>query len=72
MSRAKKSKKNRRGSKKLGRIPLPNKSGRPQTTKKGKRGYDRKREKRGFEKEEPRTHSLTHPKDQKPGAVNIA
>jgi len=36
----------RKGRKKLGRIPLPRKTSRPQTTKKGKRGYDRKREKK--------------------------
>jgi len=41
----------RKGRKKLGRIPLPPKTSRPQTTKKGERGYDRKREKRDILKE---------------------
>ena len=37
--------------KKLGRIPLPRKTGGPQTTKKGKKGYNRKREKGRLRKE---------------------
>jgi len=41
----------RKGRKKLGRIPLPLKTSRPQTTKKGKRGYDRKRENKDILKE---------------------
>jgi len=41
----------RKGRKELGRIPLPPKTSRPQTTKKGERGYDRKREKRDILKE---------------------
>ena len=41
----------RKGRKKLGRIPLPPKTSRPQTTKKGKWGYDRKREKTDILKE---------------------
>ncbi len=40
-----------KGRKELGRIPLPPKTSRPQTTQKGKRGYDRTREKKDILKE---------------------
>ncbi|NIO08869.1 MAG: hypothetical protein GTO40_12985 [Deltaproteobacteria bacterium] len=40
-----------KGTKKLGRIPLPRQTSGPQTTKKGKKGYDRKREKKDILKE---------------------